>query len=264
MKHSIYASVLIAAIGFGQTPAHGQSLEELANVDSKFYKEKQTFVAKNPRERALAAAARGVGVRGGFKHEAERLNAALQGKFKERLNREFDYTALTLQNGLVVPPVITSLSQVQEANGERFLYLTKGAFEIVKDARLATQPPSWRDYLVLPIRNPRPPERLTAETRKEKKLWNQEVKSGWARGVKEAREAFRTGLRIAKRDLQGMKRYHTLRRQGIVSLPKVDVNKIKYRTTDDGKRAFVGETTLRMRVEPKFISRSKTRGRKKS
>ncbi len=42
------------------------SLTELANPDSKFYKEQGTFRVNGARKRVIEAAARGVGIRGGF------------------------------------------------------------------------------------------------------------------------------------------------------------------------------------------------------
>ena len=252
--------ILSGMAALAATPVLAQtapSLEELQNPNSDFYRDRQTFVPTGAREQALASAARGVGVRGGFRFEAERINAQLEGNRSTRsaLDRQLNYAPLMMQRGYVVPPVITEIRNVEELNGERFLYLTSGSFEIVRDARLATLPPHWRDYLILPLQDPRPPQRLTAETNAERRLWAQEVESGYQRGITEAREAFRLGLNLATRDLRGMQRYHELQRQGIVSLPRIDISQVPVRVTEDGKRAFVGETSIRMIVEPKFVRR---------
>lgn len=231
------------------------SRKEITNPDSDFYEKRGTFENNSPRDRALANAARGVGIRAGFAYEARRLNNILETIWTPVLNRNFPFSSLMLRQGTIVPPVITQIHGVEETSGDRYLYLTIGAYEIVKDARVAIRTPTWRDYLFLPVSDPRPPQGLVAKTGEEKDLWAKAADEGWDKGITEARDTFALNLNIMVRDFEGMRRYRDLQAQGVVSLPDVSTRRARYRVTDDGRRAFVGEEAIRIMVSPKFRGR---------
>ena len=50
--------------------------------------------------------------------------------------------------------------------------------------------------------------------------------------------------------------YHDLARQGAVSVPQVDVSNRAWRVTEDGRRAFEGETTIEIVVASGFRRRN--------
>jgi defect-in-organelle-trafficking protein DotC len=161
-----------------------------------------------------------------------------------------------LQNGYIVPPAITRIRNVRQLSGPNYLYLTNGSYEIVRDARLTTIAPSWMDYLILPIRDVRPPDGITMQTDEERAIWRRTVEDGWTEGVREARLSFSTALATLHRDFAGMILYHDLARQGAVSVPRVDVSNRAWRVTEDGRRAFEGETTIKIVVASGFRRRN--------
>lgn len=231
------------------------TLEELRNPNSDFYEERGTFTVGAARVQLIENAARGVGIRGGYATEATRINDLLLSRYRTALDRRYNFQPLMLQNGFVVPPAITRIRNVRQLSGPDFLSLTNGSYEIVRAARLTTVTPSWLDWLQLPIRGVRPPDNIELEGSQEAAIWRRAVEDGWEQGVREARLDFSTRLATLHRDYHGMRTYHELARQGAVSIPRVDVSSRRWRVTEDGQRAFEGETTLRITVNSAFRRR---------
>lgn len=235
----------------------GPSLKDLSDPDSGFYDgTREQGEDGGIRQRTLAEAARGVGIRGGYADEARRINAALERQFSRGLDRRFSFATVMLREGTVVPPVVTMMTAVEETSGDTYLYTSVGAYEIVKDARVAIKMPSWREYLVLPATDPAPPQGLSPQTSDERDLWRKSVTEGWQKGIEEARQEFAASLDRLIRDYDGMVRYCDLQRQGILSAPAVTKRNTGYRVTDGGRRAFVDETAIRITVMPKFRARA--------
>ncbi len=227
------------------------SYKEILNPDSAFYKKTQSFVPSDPKLKAIYNAARGVGIRAGFADEADRINKILRSRYRAQLTSRFDFRKLMIEK-YVIPPVITEIRNVREHSGSDLLYLTDGAYEIVKDARLSFEPPKWEEYLILPIQPPAAPRGLSVETQEEKDIWREGAKTGWYAGIVEARRGFVTGWNILNRDFGGMRRYHKLAQQGIVSLPDVKTVAKRWSVSDNGTRAYKGETTIKLAVSPRF------------
>tara|TARA_R110000737_G_scaffold127218_3_gene159764 strand:- start:22421 stop:23284 length:864 start_codon:yes stop_codon:yes gene_type:complete len=230
------------------------TMRDLANPDSSFYKDRGTFTVSGARAKMIESAARGVGIRGGYADEARHINDLLMGKFRRPLEAHYPFRRLMLQQGYVVPPVITQIANVKELNGPNYLYLTSGSFEIVREPRLTTEAPSWMDWLLLPIRDVRPPDNIELEG-DEKSLWGTAVREGWKTGVREARLAFTTALATMHRDYQGMQLYQTLASQGVLRIPQIDIARVPWRVTADGKRAFDGEVIIEIKAGPEFRRR---------
>lgn len=227
------------------------SYKEILNPDSAFYKKTQSFVPSDPKLKAIYNAARGVGIRAGFADEADRINKIVRSRYRAHLTSRFDFRKLMIEK-YVIPPVITEIRNVREHSGSDLLYLTDGAYEIVKDARLSFEPPKWEEYLILPIQPPAAPRGLSVETQEEKDIWREGAKTGWYAGIVEARRGFVTGWNILNRDFGGMRRYHKLAQQGIVSLPDVKTVAKRWSVSDNGTRAYKGETTIKLAVSPRF------------
>lgn len=227
------------------------SLDAVSNPKSEFYKSRGMFMDEGDlRNNALKDAAKGVGVRAGFAYEAVLINRMLEGKYRRILDARFPFFYLMLANGKIVPPVITEVKNQQERSGDNFLYLNIGSYEIVTPARLSLKEPGWRDYLSLPVNDPRPPEGVEATGAAEQTVWKRNVEIGWAEGRREARRTLTAGLNRLIRDYTGMQRYHSLAKKGAITIPSVTATRAKKRV--EGNRLFVGEERLEIRVSAKF------------
>lgn len=238
------------------TPDPNTSYELLQDPTSPVFGRYGGLLSKNGdiRQQVLAQAARGLGIRQGFAEETARLNAELDGAYGAELDRRYDFEPLMIDRTLV-PPVITEINRLAERAGERRLYLTLGAFEIVRPARLALRPPNWRDYLYntgVPAAPSGPGAELRPEDSAEEGVWGVARETGLAVGISEARASFSANFNRLDRDFAGMGRYHDLARSGAVSLPVVDRTARKVRVAAGGERAYVGERTISLTVSPKF------------
>lgn len=227
------------------------SLAEISNPKSSFYRSRGMFLDDGSiRSSVVSDAARGVGVRAGFSYEAARINSLLKSRYQNTLNTRFPFFHLMLGSGRVVPPVIGEANNIQERGGNNFLYLSIGSYEIVKPATLAIREPSWMDYLLLPVSDPRPPEGIRAEGSKELDQWKKSVEAGWNVGKLEARRTFIANLNRLIRDYKGMQLYHSLAAKGAITIPRVQ--SIKRNRRVDGDRLFVGEERMEIKVSAKF------------
>ena len=202
------------------------------------------------RLQVLTRAARGDGIRSGFAEEASRLSTSIDA-YAVVLEEKYDFRKLMI-GPTVVPPVITEIRRVAERGGDRMLYLTLGAFEIVKPARLTLAPPTWRDYLRVHASEGRSAAGILPQNGEEQAAWDHAYKAGVVAGIEEARAAFSEAFNRLERDHAGMTRYHELAAQGAISVPVVNVSRAKVRIAEGGTRAFIGEKIVTLRVTPKF------------
>ena len=131
-----------------RAPPAGVSYEAMRDPTSNVY---QRYGWLNPaagpiRAQILARAARGVGIRLGLPKRPRASTPRSRHAYAVQLDARYDFRTVMIGQSLV-PPVITEIRRVGERGGDRLLYLTLGAFEIVKPARLTLSPPTWRDYL---------------------------------------------------------------------------------------------------------------------
>ena len=208
--------------------------------------------ARPLRPQILSQIARGNGIRRGFVEECGRIAASLLANNAAELDGRYDFSRQMIGPHLV-PPVIGEAHNVRERNTDQLLYLTVGAYQIERPARLVIKPPTWRDYLIV---NAADPQTLTSALQpqnfSEQSLYDQAYQAGVTKGIEEAREAFEDNLNRLERDYRGMERYHELARQGAVSLPVLQDSRTAVRLAEGGNRAFVGEQIVALKVSPKF------------
>ncbi|MES1917480.1 MAG: hypothetical protein MHM6MM_009197 [Cercozoa sp. M6MM] len=232
------------------------SESEIVNPDSSFYRQRGTFAATGARRTMIEQAARGVGIRAGFAAEAEQINAIMMQRYRSVMDRRYSFTPYLLQGGDVIPPVITKITGVRELPNSRYLYSAQASYEIVKEPRLSTLPPSWMDYVLLPIRDVRPPDNISFEDDAEKTLWREAARGGWDEGIREARLAFVDAFNVLDRDFEGMRLYHQLAQQGFVTIPQIDIASQPTRIDANGRRAYVNERVVRIVAGSRFRLRN--------
>jgi len=240
--------------------AEGASYEFLQDPNLRLYRryEKIDLAVTPLRLQILAQIGRGVGIRRGFIEEAERIAASIDLATAIRLDARYDFSKQMIGNHLL-PPVIGELRGVQEHSSDRLLYLTVGAYRILRQARLVLEPPNWRDYLLVQAVEPRTSSSaLRPENVDEQAIYDQAMQVGVARGIQEARDTFEDNLSRLESDYGGMERYHELHRRGAVSLPIVKESGRSLRLADSSQRAFAGGPVVRVRVTSRFRATRQT------
>ena len=177
---------------------------------------------KAPWNEAVREAALALGTRAGLSWETARIDRSLS-EVSADLSRIFDFRALTLADGRVIPPVVLSTRDAQRLTDPTTLRRVTVSFRLLRPAVLATGVPDWRTYLVRHYEPPNVakdvPAVLLPKTEAQRKVWKAAVAEGWTTGVSQAREIFRIDLRRARRDLLGQIRFHVLALGRLVSVP---------------------------------------------
>ena len=177
---------------------------------------------KDPWNEAVREAALSLGTRAGLAWETARIDRSLSAVSAD-LSRMFDFQALTLADGRVIPPVVLSTRDAQRLEDSTTLRRVEVSWHIRRPAILSTGVTDWRTYLVRRFAPPDVakdvPDILLPKTEAERNVWKAALREGWTTGVSQAREIFRIDLRRARRDLLGQVRFHVLALGHIVSVP---------------------------------------------
>ncbi|MCP1551454.1 MULTISPECIES: type IV secretory system conjugative DNA transfer family protein [Methylorubrum] len=210
------------------------------------------FGDANRPTKVVQRTARSAGIQDGYRDESSRIAAYLDTpEIAARLDARYPFPAVMVGPDIVAP-VVSELRDVRQTPTRTLLVTTLGSFEILRDARVAVQPPNWRDYLTV---TPAPETKATWTPPKgdvEQANWDVGYKGGLEVGVAQARAAFDDGLARLDRDFSGMRRYQDLAAQGAVSLPIVKTRATALKVGKDGRSAAVDQRLLKIVVAPKF------------
>lgn len=200
---------------------------------------------------ALREAALGVGARGGLAAQTKIINKALD-KTKRNLDTIYDFSPLMIK-GRVVPPVLTETREIYTQSGSDALRLAGRSYKVESQARFASRPPAWRDYLSVSygdIEVGLPSGVLLPKNEDEQKIWREAVAEGWKQGEKQASEIFNINLNRLNRDYVGMTRYHIFAHKRMVTIPIVAEHSMPINAT--GSTMHLDETLLRITALPEF------------
>lgn len=215
---------------------------------------------KGMRPKAIRKAAYTYAVQNAVHWRYARINKNLKA-VSSQLDRVFDFKALMLDKGQVIPPVVTVAHDGWRKLSKNASKSVIREFHILKRARIASTPPTWRQYLIhsYPVGD-KPNSTLYPKNAKERGLWDSAVKHGWKAGVKLAMHLYRGNLARLKRDYLGMVLFHRLADQGVVSVPVTAQNTPRIKV--NGRTLSVGEREFRITLGSHFnhSSRWKTGG----
>jgi defect-in-organelle-trafficking protein DotC len=236
------------------------SLEQLQRLSQPAFEQQvveQSGAKSGSRLEALKEAAFGVGARGGLISESSNINESLD-KVKRNLDTVYDFASLMIQ-GRVVPAVLTEARDLYTQGDDVTLRLSGVSYKVESQARFASRPPHWREYLKVDYGNvadAMPSTSLLPRNSAEKEVWQKAVKEGWAKGVEQADEIFQTNLNRLNRDYTGMVRYHVLALKGMVTMPVVAQSSTPIIA---GRSSMsLDETLLRITALPEFNGDMKT------
>lgn len=206
------------------------------------------------RIRALQDSAMSIGAQGGLAWASEQMNTKLSGD-KKYLDSVFNFNALVLNHG-VMPPVLEMGDNSLNLDDPNTIRVADRTYKIVQQARFATTPPNWREYLWLSYDKPTLPDKtLLPRTSEENKVWKKNVRSGWEKGIQQAYSIFQQNMARLKRDYRGMLLYRKLLEEKMISAPFVARTELGI--TGDGTDMRVNDQVLRIVELPKLQTNSK-------
>lgn len=176
----------------------------------------------NKRYAAMRDAAMTVGAQHGYIEEMNRIRRQLvvEEKVWDDLFAFKDLMRIASagENSLYfLPAVIHESEQVTSRSDDHNRILVSGQYyEIIKRERLVTNPPDWREYLLIdiPVDASKPVGALLPKTPTEQAYWANHVEDGWKAGVLQANSEMLARIRHMGSDYIGMIKYVRLVAEG--------------------------------------------------
>jgi len=205
------------------------------------------------RIKALEDTAMSLGAQGGLAWASSAINERLL-RDKRSLENLYNFNGMMLSHG-VLPPVLEAGDFSLNLADTTTIRVADKTYKIVEQARFATVPPNWRDYLWMSYSKPELPRKfLLPRTAEERKIWVQSIHTGWDKGVLQAYNIFHQSLARLRRDYNGMIIYRKLLQQKMISAPFV--SRTELGVTGDGTDMRVNDQVLRITELPQLQTES--------
>lgn len=198
-------------------------------------------------------AAMALGTQAAAKYEAERINEILIEKYGDFFDTLFRFERVLIKRDSysILPPVILRHEGAMRVNRTAQVFrVNQEALKINKDPRFVISPPSWREYLLLPVQEVdyKNAARLAPTDTRQQEAWNRAVDKGWEAGIELMEKMLSRNYARLARDFQGMVRYHVLRKFNIVS--DVQIQEVYTPVAGGGQRISISESIATIEVSP--------------
>lgn len=201
------------------------------------------------RFKALQDTAMSIGAQGGLAFTYQQINANLE-KDKKHLETIFNFNGMMLSHG-VLPPVLVQGDNSINQDSPDTIRISDKTYKIVQQARFATTPPNWREYLAQSYDKPTLPNKvMLPKTKEEREEWARYIQLGWDKGVQQAFSIFQQNLARLKRDYAGMILYRKLLQEKMISAPFVSKTELGVTGSADDMR--INDQVLRITVHPQL------------
>lgn len=212
----------------------------------------------NIRKESMKEAALSYGARGGLAARSFEINKQLDSR-AHYLDRVYDFRQLLISapSGFMMEPPIISESLkalLIEGDGQKAA-VADAIYQINENVKIVSTSRNWHQYLERswgPVEDP--PEILRPKDEKERALWRENVKKGWAEGYSQADEVFELDLNRLAADFAGMVRYRQLLAQGMVSPPFAQ--QVDRGVTGEDSTMRVGDRAVVITGVPQLITES--------
>jgi defect-in-organelle-trafficking protein DotC len=201
------------------------------------------------RIKALRDSAMSIGAQGGLAWASEAMNAKLNAD-RKYLDTIYNFSAMMLSHG-VLPPVLEEGDYTLNLDDPNTIRVSDRTYKIVQQARFATTPPNWREYLLLSYTKPELPDKtLLPRNNDEQRIWKKGIDAGWDKGIQQSYSNFQQNLARLKRDYKGMVLYRKLLQERMISPPFVARTELGI--TGDGTDMRVNDQVLRIVELPRL------------
>jgi defect-in-organelle-trafficking protein DotC len=206
------------------------------------------------RAQMLRDTAMAIGAQGGLAWASEQMNVQMN-KDDQYLDSIFNFNGMMLSHG-VLPPVLEEGDNSLNLSDPDTIRVADRTYKIIAQARFATTPPNWREYLWLNYPKPALPDRsLLPRSSEEQKIWKHYTQIGWQNGIAQSYSIFQQNLARLKRDFRGMMIYRKLLQEKMISPPFVARTELG--VTGDGSDMRVNDQVLRIVELPRLQTNSR-------
>lgn len=246
--------------------ACGQHQQNLDNIDTTNFSQLEN-VRVDPlvpsesrtelsqlRVKSLQDSALSIGAQGGLAWASDQMNVRMN-QDRRFLDTVFNFNGMMLTHG-VIPPVLEEGDFTLNLADPNTIRVADRTYKIVQQARFATTPPNWRDYLFLAYPKPPLPDKsLLPRNNFEQNIWRKGIHVGWEKGIAQAYSIFQQNLARLKRDYRGMLLYRKLLQEKMISAPFV--SRTELGVTGDGSKMNINDQVLRIVELPQLQTNSR-------
>ncbi|MBX3709837.1 MAG: type IV secretory system conjugative DNA transfer family protein [Gammaproteobacteria bacterium] len=255
---SIFILIMLSACGQHQQNLDNvdtTNLSQLENVRASPLKPSDSSTQlSNLRIKLLQDSAMSIGAQGGLAWASDQMNAKMN-RDRKYLDTIFNFSAMILTHG-VIPPVLEAGDNSLNLDDPNTIRVADKTYKIVRQARFATTPPNWREYLWFTYSKPPLPDKsLLPRTSYEQNIWKKSIRSGWDKGIAQSYSIFQQNLARLKRDYRGMILYRKLLQEKMISPPFVARTELGI--TGNGTDMRINDQVLRIVEHPKLQTNSK-------
>lgn len=205
------------------------------------------------RMRLLKDSAMTIGAQAGLAWSSQQINARMN-RDRKYLDSIFNFNGMMLSHG-VIPPVLEAGDNSLNLDDPNTIRVADKTYKIVAQARFATTPPNWREYLWLTYSKPVLPDKsLLPKNSEEQQIWKRGIRAGWEQGIVQSYSIFKQNLARLKRDFQGMIIYRKLLQEKMISPPFVARTELG--VTGDGSDMRINDQVLRIVELPQLQTNS--------
>ena len=223
--------------------AEGREILREIKQKEKIGKQMKSKV-ENLRPRVISRTARTLALQKAVQWRYGQIQKILK-EHSTKLDHIFDFSPLMLRGGKVVPPVISEADASYRVESQNRASSTDRTYRIVKEARMSSQPPSWRDYLLRDYGSfDKTDAGVVPQNEQERKIWKEAAMKGWKLGLRQAKRLYRNNLNELVRDYKGMVKFRILAEQNMVSVPVVAKGELGIKV--QGKRLSVDRKIFRI------------------
>lgn len=195
------------------------------------------------RRQALTEIASALGASGGLSYRMRQLKADVNSRALE-LDRMYDFSKLTIDNGVLAPVLTEGLANYSQDSDDQVRIADK-IYKIESPAKFVSVYPTWRSYLRFSFPSfEQPAQAYLPKNDAEKAIWDAAVKEGWDKGVIQANRIFEASYSRLERDYLGMIKYKLLLAQGLIT-PTV-IAKQNLGVTGGGKEMAINDQVFRI------------------
>ncbi len=195
------------------------------------------------RKEALRDVATQLGASTGLAHRMRELKIQTDTKAQE-LDKLFDFTKRTIDNGVLAPVLTEGLSNYAQ-NSDDQVRIADKIYKIEAPAKFVSVYPTWRSYLRFAFPSFELPQKtFLPQNDTEKAIWDAAVKEGWNKGVTQANRIYEASYAKMERDYMGMIKYQLLLEEGLIT-PTI-VAKQNLGVTGGGKEMAINDQVFRI------------------
>lgn len=256
----ILLPVLLTACGYKQQNldtidmTNRDQLENLQYRQSIAVSDTKSSSLSSLKVKVLQDTAMSLGAQAGLAWASDAMNERMQ-RDQKYLDTIFNFNAMVLSHG-VLPPVLEEGDFTLNLADPNTIRVADRTYRIVQQARFATTPPNWREYIWLTYSKPTLPDRsLLPKTNEEVKIWAKGIRMGWEKGIEQAYSIFHQNLARLKRDYNGMVLYRKLLQEKMISSPFVARTELGI--TGNGTDMRINDQVLRIVDLPKLQTSGK-------